>query len=125
MINRLTMAAARRRCHSRVVALDRLELANLIALEILLGENAALIRARLDDRVGDRALIEGVVPFSAMLEANGKIGLDQPVTAAKRACRPASEDGGGRPDPWREPLGLAVERLDVTLSSTKPLGARA
>ncbi|MNW11007.1 hypothetical protein D3C71_2083500 [compost metagenome] len=43
-----------------VVALDRLQFAHGVALEICLGKHAAFLRARLDDLVGDRALVEGV-----------------------------------------------------------------
>ena len=71
------------------------EFADRVLLEIRLGENAALVAARLDDRVGGRALVEGV---GAVLgdagERRGEVGLDQPVADGKGLAVGLEEDGG-------------------------------
>ena len=103
-----------------VVALDRLQLAHLVALEIRLREYAVSSLARRDDGVGDRPLVEGVRALLAdRLQGPGQVRLDQPV-ADRVGLAVLQEDRRGR--------GILAEALGARRaaarrrrrSSTKP-----
>lgn len=103
-----------------VIAADRFEFADLIALEILLCENAALVRARLDDGICDRTPIEGVRAFLRNAgKRRRKVRLNQPVADCEGLSIGLQEDRcGGRIT--GQALVLAIEGVNVALLEHEP-----
>ncbi|MCY1241417.1 hypothetical protein D9M72_543150 [compost metagenome] len=98
-----------------IIALDRLQFAHRIALEVRLGEHAALLRARLDDLIGDRALVEGVRAFFGNARKRcGKVRLDE-FFAGRKGLAVGLQEDRGRGRIFRQPFGPALEGTDIAL----------